>query len=184
MMPGEIGQSPAAALQYRRGDLEVGEVVIRQITSKADVLGLRSAALREGRNSDFRISQAPGADQPDQIAGFDPLSFFVGRVERTLDAKANPVAIDLSKFIDRDKKTITSSTGQVVWRYGQGIVIVNSPRSQGAAGFLGRAGPIKLGDVTIESRNEYTAIQVVSLDGQPLSSSRKILVIRPSPRKK
>ena len=145
MMPGEIGQSPAAALQYRRGDLEAGEVVIRQITSITDVLGLKSAALREGRNSDFRITESSRADQPDRTAGFDPFSFFVGRVERTLDDKAKPVAIDLSKFIDRNKKAITSSTGQIVWRYGQGIVIVDSPRRQGAAGFLGKAGPIKLG---------------------------------------
>ena len=176
MMPGEIGQSPAEALQYRRGDLKPGETVIRQVTTVDDLLNLRSATLLEGRNDDFRITEAPKADQPSQIASFDPLSFFVGRVERTFDSNAQPVAEDLSKFIDRGNKKITSSTGEIVWDYGQGLLTVNSPRSQAAVGFLAKAGPIKLGDVTIESNNEYGAIHVISLDGEPLTTARKILV--------
>ena len=38
------------------------------------------------------------------------------------------------------------------------------------------AGPIVLGDVTIQSGNEYAAVSVVSLDDAPLKTSRKILV--------
>jgi hypothetical protein len=176
MMPGEIGQSPAEALQYRRYDLKPGDTVIRQVTTVDDVLNLKSAAMIEGRNADFRISEAPKSDQAGELAGFDPLSFFVGRVERSLDPNATPVAIDLSKYIDRAAKKITSSTGEIVWDYGQGILTVDSPRSQAAAGFLARAGPIKLGDVTIESGNEYGTVHVISLDGQPIASSKKILV--------
>ena len=176
MMPGEIGQSPAAALQYRRGDLKPGDTVLRQVTTVDDLLNLKSSTLLEGKNSDFRITEAPKAGLADQIAGFDPLSFFVGRVERTFDPNAQPVAVDLGKYIDRDKKIITSSTGEIVWDYGQGILTVNSPKSQMATGFLGKAGPIKLGDVTIESHNEYGTVHVLSLDDQPLASSKKILV--------
>jgi len=176
MMPGEIGQSPANALQYRRGDLKPGDTVLRQVTTVDDLLSLKSATLLEGKNDDFRISEAPKAGQADQVASFDPFSFFVGRVERTLDPKAEPVAIDLSKYIDRDKKIITSSTGEIVWNYGQGFLTVNSPRSQAVTGFLAKAGPIKLGDVTIESNNEYGTIHVISLDDQPLATSKKILI--------
>jgi hypothetical protein len=176
MMPGEIGQSPAEALQYRRGDLQPGATVIRQVTTLDDVLNLKSATLLEGVNADFRISEAPKSAQADQVAGFDPLSFFVGRVERTLDPAAQPVAMDLSKYIDRAAKKITSSTGEIVWDYGRGLLTVNSPRSQAAAGFLAAAGPIQLGDVTIESHNEYGSIHVISLDGAPLATSKKILV--------
>jgi hypothetical protein len=176
MMPGEIGQSPADALQYRRGDLKPGDTIIRQVTTVDDLLNLKSSTLLEGHNNDFRIIEAPKSDQADQIASFDPLSFFVGRVERTFDPKAEPVATDLSKYIDRDKKTITSSTGEIVWDYGRGLLTVNSPKSQAVTGFLAQAGPVKLGDVTIESHNEYGTIHVISLDGQPLSSSKKILI--------
>ena len=176
MMPGEIGQSPAEALQYRRGDLKPGDTVIRQVTTVDDVLDLKSSALLEGRNDDFRITEAPKADRADQIAGFDPLAFFVGRVERTFDPGAQPVAADLDKYIDRDAKKITSSTGEIVWDYGQGLLTVNSPRSQGVAGFLAKAGPVKLADVTIDSQNEYGAVHVISLDGEPLATSKKILI--------
>jgi hypothetical protein len=176
MMPGEIGQSPADGLQYRRYDLQPGATVLRQVTSVDDVLNLKSSAMIEGRNADFRIAEAPKSDPANDLAGFDPLSFFVGRVERTLDAKASPVAVDLSKYIDRDAKKITSSTGEIVWDYGRGLLTVNSPKSQAAAGFLAQAGPIKLGDVTIGSGNEYGTVHVISLDGQPLARAKKILV--------
>jgi len=176
MMPGEIGQSPANALQYRRGDLKPGDTVLRQVTSVDDLLNLKSAALLEGKNTDFRITEAPKAGQADQVASFDPFSFFVGRVERTLDPKAQPIVADLSKYVDREKKTITSSTGEIVWNYGEGFLTVNSPRSQAVTGFLGKAGIITLGDVSIQSKNEYATIHVISLDGLPLATSKKMLI--------
>jgi hypothetical protein len=176
MMPGEIGQSPAEALQYRRGDLKPGATVLRQVTTVEDILNLKSSTLLEGSNADFRMTEAPKAGQADQIASFDPLSFFVGRVERTFDPNAQPVAVDLTRYIDRENRRITSSTGEIVWDYGRGLLTVNSPRSQAAVGFLARAGLVRLGDVTIDSHNEYGAIHVISLDGEPLASSRRILV--------
>ena len=63
-----------------------------------------------------------------------------------------------------------------MWDYGNGLLTVNSRNSQGVTGFLAKAGPIKLGDVTIESHNEYGAVHVISLDGLPLASSKKILI--------
>jgi hypothetical protein len=86
------------------------------------------------------------------------------------------VAADLRNCIDREHKRITSSTGELVWDYGKGLLTVNSLRSQGATGFLARAGLIKLGSVTIDSRNEYGAIHVISLDGEPITASRRILI--------
>ena len=176
MMPGEIGQSPAEALQYRRVDLKPGDTVIRQVTTLDDVLNRKSAAMIEGRNVDFRVADTPKSGDAGDVTGFDPFSFFVGRVERTLDSTAMPIATDLSKYIDREKKIITSSTGEIVWNYGTGLLTVNAPKSHAAVGFLAQAGPIKLGDVTIESNNEYGSIHVISLDGAPLATSRKILI--------
>ncbi len=177
MMPGEIGQSPAEALQYRRGDLKLGDIVVRQVTPIDDLFTLKqSGAFIEGRNADFRITEAPKYDPDNATKSFDPLSFFVGRVERTFDPTATPISADLTKYIDREKKVITSTTGEVTWDYGNGLVTVNSPKSQAAIGFLAKPGPIKLGDVTIQSKNEYGTIHVISLDNQPLATSRKMLV--------
>jgi hypothetical protein len=175
MMPGEIGQSPAEALQYRRGDLKPGDTVVRDVVSVDDLLNLKgNASLAEGKSADFHaVEGASGAGATDN---FDPLTFLVGRVERSFDTNAQPISTDLTKYIDRDKKIITSSTGQIIWDYGNGLLTVDSPTSQAAAGFLAKAGPIKLGDVTIESGNECGAIHVISLDGKPLATSNKILI--------
>jgi hypothetical protein len=53
---------------------------------------------------------------------------------------------------------------------------MNTPRSQGAVGFLQKAGKIELDDVTIESANEFGSVLVTALDDQPLASSKKILI--------
>ena len=83
---------------------------------------------------------------------------------------------DLTKYIDRQNRTIKSITGELSWDYGTGIAVVDTPRSQGAAGFLSKAGKIELTDVAIESNNEFSSVMVISLDDQPLKNSRKILI--------
>jgi hypothetical protein len=174
MMPGEIGQSPAEALQYRRGDLKPGDTVLRDVLSVDDLLKLKATPMVEGPSADFHAVE--GGAAPSAGGSFDPLTFFVGRVERTFDTTSAPISTDLGKYIDRDKKIITSSTGQITWDYGRGLVTINAPTSQAAVGFLRAAGPIKVGDVTIESGNDYGAIHLISLDGKPLATSNKILV--------
>ncbi|HEX4140044.1 MAG TPA: hypothetical protein VHY09_06825, partial [Candidatus Methylacidiphilales bacterium] len=175
MMPGEAGQSPAEALQYRRGDLKPGDTVLRDVTSVDDLLSLKDATgLTEGKSADFHAIE--GASGGNAAGNFDPLTFFTGRVEHALDPNAKPIAADLAKYIDRDKKIITSTTGQITWDYGNGLLTINAPTSQAAVGFLAKAGPIKLNDVTITSHNDYGTIHLISLDGQPLATSKKILV--------
>ena len=121
--------------------------------------------------------QPPSSDgSADPFASFDPLAFFVGRVEHAIDTNAKPIALGLDKYINREKKIVTSTTGEITWDYGNGLLTINAPTSQAAAGFLAKAGPIKLTDVTIESNNEYGTIHLISLDGQPLATSKKILV--------
>jgi hypothetical protein len=53
---------------------------------------------------------------------------------------------------------------------------MDTPRSQGAAGFLGRAGRLELSSAVIECRNEYASVVVTSLDGQPLGEARRVLI--------
>jgi len=176
MMPGEIGQSPAAALQYRRGDVKQSAPVVRQISSDADVLALNGTGIVEGKNVDFRMTATPASSDANQLSSFDPLTYFAGRVERSFDNNAKPVSQDLSKLIDRKSKRITSITAELTWNYGDGLLTVNTPNSQAVTGFLSKAGSIKLGDVTFDSSMEYGTVHVISLDDQPLSKSRKILI--------
>jgi hypothetical protein len=182
IMPGSMGQWPAAALQFRRGDLKPGPVAVRQVVTVDEMFALMGSGIVEGRNADFRIAEAPRAADAGADAAFDPLTYFAGRVERVIvgdpaaPQDATPLAVDLGKAIDRTAKVVTSLTGELRWDWGNGLVTVNSPRSQAATGFLSKGGAIALGDVTIRSGNEYGTVQVISLDGQPLQRSKRILI--------
>jgi hypothetical protein len=60
--------------------------------------------------------------------------------------------------------------------YGTGLCTIDTPKAQGACGFLKKAGEVKLGDVTLRSGNEYAAVTVVALDDRPIRESKKLLV--------
>lgn len=171
-MPGEAGQFPAAALSYRLGLIKPGETVFRQTLTTDQLWTLENTGLGEGKNSDFRTV---GNDQTDGGA-CDPLAFFAGRVERSFAADAKPLAKDLSTLINQSAKTVTSTTGELKWQWGTGLLTVNAPGSQGVSGFLAKAGTVKLDQVEISSSLDYGTVWVVALDGQPLATSKKILV--------
>jgi hypothetical protein len=174
-VPSVLGQFPAAALQYRRGDVAAGGIVSQQQLDLQELYGLHGAPGSEPENLD----QLRQADRPSSAParGIGQLSWLVGRLVRRFRPGKEPVrAAAPADRIDPDRRQATSVTGELRWDYGNGFVTVNTARSRGATGFLRAAGPVTLGTVTIECRNDYAAIQVISLDGRPLESARKILV--------
>ena len=177
--PVVAGTFPAAALQYRRGDVEEAENVVYQILDLEDLYAMKgSGASTAGALDDLRKKDIPeGGEVTGAVSKLDPLSFYVGRVARTFGKDPDRSAQrDLTKYINRPEQTVRSITGELLWDYGTGIAIVDTPRSQGAAGFLSEAGKIELTDATIESKNEFASVMVISLDSHPLKTSKKILI--------
>ncbi len=176
--PTVVGTFPAAALQYRRGDVRQAPTVYHEALKIEDLYALKGSGASAQAYDKLRQADIPkGAATGAPAAGPDPLSFYVGAVTRSFDdAKAKPVRQDLRKYINAKEKTVTSITGQLRLDYGRGIATVNTPRSQGVAGLVAKAGPIKLADVTITTSNEFASIMVISLDDRPLADSQKILV--------
>ncbi|MFQ6130523.1 MAG: hypothetical protein ACE5R4_00655 [Armatimonadota bacterium] len=177
--PTMAGTFPAAALLYRRGDVAESESAVHQILRLEDLYAMQgsgastSQALDELRRRDI----PEGGEAAGAVNMLDPLTFYVGRVTRTLgEDPEQSKQRDLTAYIDREHKTVESLTGEHHWDYGNGLVRLDTPRSQGAAGFLAKAGRIDLSQVTIESSNEFGAILVVSLDGQPLATAKRILI--------
>jgi hypothetical protein len=118
-----------------------------------------------------------GGEAVGAVSKLDPLSFYTGRVARTFGENPDEsIQKDLTNYIDRQNRTINSITGELSWNYGTGIAVVDTPRSQGAAGFLSKLDKIELTDVAIESNNEFSSVMVISLDNQPLKTSSKILI--------
>ena len=174
-----IGTFPAAALLYRRGDVAEAGDVVRQVLRLDDLYAMKGSggsaamALDELRKQDI----PSGEKLTGAVGNIDPLSFYVGRVVRRFGTDPKKSArVDLSRYLDRQAKTIRSMTGELYWDYGNGIATVDTERSQAAAGFLSKAGKVELSVAAIESGNEFGSVMIVSLDGRPLPESRKILI--------
>jgi hypothetical protein len=178
-IPTLMGGFPAAALMYRKGYIQQGAPVVHEERALADFWRRDPPIIAEDAafdpNRDRGHPAGPGAGAPG--TGVDPLAFLVGPVEVKYDGDpAKTRVADLSRFIDHSKKVVKSITGEITLDHGTGLCTVDTPRAQGACGFLARAGVIRLGDVAIRAQNGYAAVAVVSMDGEPLASSRKILV--------
>jgi hypothetical protein len=177
--PVVLGNFPAYALMYRRGDVKTAGPVIRQILDLNQLYAMKgSGDLAEQSLDDFRLVDVPpGGVASGEVKNIDPLSFYVGQVLRTFEGNpADSVEMNLTKFIDKEKKEIQSLTGELFWNYGDGLATINTPKSQGAAGFLAQAGPVQLANIAIDCGNEYATLIATSLDAKSLPDSGNVLV--------
>jgi len=178
--PTVMGQFPACALIYRKGLLKTADTVVKVEAKLSDLFALKGVPVRAPINLDeLRAKDIPagGRVKTEEIPALDPLAFFIGRVSLNITEQGGISEIaDLSRFIDRNGKRVTSATGELVWDYGRGVLMLKSPMAQGAVGFLGQVGRIELPDVSVEFNGEYGSVLVVAMDDRPIASSRKVLV--------
>ena len=173
-VPTILGQSPANALIYRNGYIKEAKPIVQESLGLKDLYDFKGAAAVTAPNTD--PVRNPGR-KTHRITNIDPLSFYVGKVTRRFTPGTTRRSIkNIGKYIDREKRIVKSNTGELTWDYGQGVVVLNTPCAQGAAGFLRRADRIALKDIEIESENEYAVLLAVSLDGAPLSKAKEILL--------
>jgi hypothetical protein len=175
--PTLLGQFPAAALLFRRGDVARGEPVVIEHRSTQEIWERVPPIIAEDKKYDPKRDLAERSSQPNRASAVDPLAFLVGPVETVYGSDpAKTIVADPSRLIDRERKVVRSNTGQITWDYGRGLCTLDAPRAQGATGFLKPVGPIKLSNVTIRSENAYASVLVVSLDDKPLAQSGQVLV--------
>lgn len=177
MSPSMMGQFPAAALIYRQGLIAPGAVV-------ADI-GLNIDALRrlegtplpqDAALDELRAQDVPGGFVDKAGSRIDPLFHYVGRTQvRFTDSPASTKLSQADK-IDRKAQRVTSSTGELQLDYGAGRLTLNAPRAQGISGNLKSAGVVSTADLKLESAMELGHIVVVALDGQPLATSKRMLL--------
>ncbi len=178
MSPAMMGQFPAAALIYRQRLVEPGEVLAEVNLTVNDLFDLQGTPLpQDAAFDELRLKDVPQgtAVKPGKVV--DPLIHYAGRTEVNFVTQPKPSRIQpLSKFVDREKQTVMSSTGQVLLNYGQGVLYVNAPAVQAVSGALAEAGSVSLRDIEVESGLELGHIVVVSLDSRPLAQSHKMLL--------
>jgi hypothetical protein len=178
--PADLGQFPAAALIYRRGYVAEAPVVLRDALRLEDILHLKGAALGAPIQIDsVRAGEAGGEPKAvDALPGIDPLAFYVGRVVRAIgeDPGKPRMLPDLASRIDRAHSTVRSATGELTLRWDVGLLAIDAPCAQGAVGFLAAAGETRTKDASFKLGNEYGSVVIVSLDGEPLSRSSRMLL--------
>lgn len=190
MSPALGGMFPGAAMLYRRGDVTPAPVVVREARPLDEIYDKTEAQIQQTvgwdptRDPDGEFT----FDPEDGTGQIDSLAMLVGKVEVAFSGNTY-VDPDLDNYIDNDARRVTSRTGELELYWGQvkgegtsnptdgeGWFRVDSPRSQGVAGFLGAAGAMSLSNIDIEMENEFGTVLAVSLDGLPLSRSREILI--------
>jgi hypothetical protein len=175
--PASMGGWPASSLLFRRGYVRKSEPAVHEERALEDIWSLRSTVIGEDESFDPNRSAGHLPKEVHLKGGVNPLAFLVGPVEVKYGGDpAKTTTVDLTKYIDEQKKTVTSITGELTFNYGAGFCTVDAPRAQGVTGFLSASGPFALKTLTIESKNEYAAILAVPLDDKDLSSSSSVLI--------
>lgn len=178
MSPAMIGQFPAAALLYRQGLIAPGRVLAEVALNKADLRALKGTPLPQDASLDeLRLQDVPQGGEVKPGQRLDPLLHYAGRARvKFTDEPGSVRGEDLRPLIDHTKQTVASSTGELLLDYGKGVLRLNAPRAQGVSGALKSAGPAELADLTVASDLELGHILAVPLDGQPLATSKRILL--------
>lgn len=175
--PEMLGQFPAAALMFRRGDVATGKPAVVEQRSLRQVWERVPPIIAEDPGYDPNRDLGDSPRRAQLAHGVDPLAYLVGPVVVQYGEKtARPEIADLPRFIDKKNQVVRSDTGQLAWDYGRGLCTLNAPAAQGATGFLKKAGPVALGDVTIRCENDYATILAVSLDDRPIARSGRVLI--------
>jgi len=178
MSPVMMGQFPAAALIYRRGLVREGAVVADIALEQEALFRLEGTPLpQDAALDELRLKDIPegAAAKPGQR--LDPLLFFAGRTAVTFGTDPSSTKLkDAKPFIDRLGQTVASTTGELKLDYGKGWLAINAAQAQGICGSLKAAGKVDLKDAVFDSELEIGALVLVSLDDQPLATSRRMLL--------
>jgi hypothetical protein len=178
MSPAMMGQFPAAALLYRKGLVATGELLVDLNLKIGDLFDLRGTPMPQGAALDeLRLKDVPVGVTATAAAVIDPLAHFAGRTNVNFTERGGPTRLnDLKRLVDRRRRVVVSSTGELRLDYGKGVLTLDAPAAQGVSGALREAGTTVLKDLTISSHLELGHIIAVSLDGEPLAASRRILL--------
>ncbi len=162
--PALIATLPAAALAYRRGDVQEAhttyvfapgrEQLFDRLISPANSVALRTAA-EKGK----LVIAMPKAPELPWLK------------ESAIPPGAKVFTDPNVSLIDPEAGAATSDTGELVRDWEHGTYTIDTPRTQAAMGWIGgRAIALKDVEIAAETRNATVAVQ--SLDDKPISASR------------
>ena len=159
---------PAAALLYRRGDVQEAkteyvfapttEQLFNQLISPKNSVALRTAVER-GK----LVIAVP---QAKELPWLEKSQMPVG---------AKLITNPNQSLIDQDATDVASDTGELRRDWGKGTYMIDAPRSQSAMGWIGGK-QIDLTDVSIAVTTRNATVAVQSLDRGNISEAHSILI--------
>jgi len=173
--PDMLGSFPAAALAYRLGYIARGKPVVSENRALLDLWDRKTPILTEEPSFDPNRDAGDIAKTSSVKTGVSPDAFLVGPVQVAFDKDPSQSSVvQLDRFAQPGR--IQSNTGELVFNASQGFCTVDAPRAQGVVAHFGRAPSHQLQDVRFTSGNSFGAAMVVSLDGEPLKVSKRVLL--------
>jgi len=174
--PEMLGSFPAAALAYRRGDVQQGAPVVVENRALADLWARKTPVIAEEASYDPNRDSGDIAERSSIQTGVPGEAFLTGPVQIAFDADpAQSKLAPSGKLISAE--ALRSNTGEIVMSPRLGRCTVDAPRVQGvAAHFDAATATTRLTDVQFTSRNTYGAAMAISLDDEPLRRSHRVLV--------
>jgi len=107
---------------------------------------------------------------------------FITKVAKSFDGKSKGNIADYAKYFDRENNTIRSETGELMINGNTGFMRIETPRLQGAAGFIGGT-KFDFPLFSCELSNKHASVFAVSADGIDLQSSKRFYIVATGPAK-
>lgn len=166
--PTLVATLPAAALLYRRGDVQESSTIYAFAPSKEQLFNQpispeNAIALRTAAEKGKLVIALP---QTGELPWLEKSAVPIG-AEIITDPKQS--------LINSDAAEAGSDTGELRRDWEQGTYTINTARTQAAMGWIGGK-KISLADVAIAVTTRSATVAVQSLDENPISKSRAILI--------
>ncbi len=161
--PAHLSLMPAAALMYRTQQVKPAEKTV--VFAPGD--DLINKSISPDNSSAIRTL----AETHRLVIGLPVLAQLPWLKGTTAADVTNPNQIDA----DLSNGVIVSDTEELTRDFKNGVYTINAPQVQAAMGWIGGR-EFQLADVTFDIQTAKAAVSVSSMDGQPIATSKKMLV--------
>ena len=166
--PGLTALMPACALAFRQGHVQPAKETFQLQLDRANTY-------ERSLSADTSATIRTLSEQSRIVIGLPDTPELQWDRETPLEPGAKRITDPDQDLLEAGAQQVVSDTGEIQRDWVLGVQTINTPLTQAAAGWLGGT-TVALGDVTVQLSTPKAAVLVSALDGQPIASSRDILV--------
>lgn len=166
--PALIATLPAAALLFRRGDVQEASTIYAFAPSKEQLFN-------QSISPQNAIALRTAAEKGKLVIALPQTRELPWLEESAIPAGATVITDSKQSLVSSDAAEVVSDTGELRRNWERGIFAIDTPRTQAAMGWIGGK-KIGLADVDIAVSTRNATIAVQSLDENPISNSGAIMI--------